>query len=55
MVLATAVVFAGFGTFEIYNGIESLALFLFPLGIVIGSFGFFCLRIAKKEQLENTA
>ena len=56
MMLATAVVFVGFGSFEIYNGIARLAFLLFPAGLVFGITGFSYLRIAKKkEQRDNAA
>ena len=56
MMLATAVVFIAFGSFEIYNGIARLAYLLFPTGLVFGITGLAYLRIAKKkEQHDNAA
>jgi hypothetical protein len=55
MMLATSVVFVGFGLFEIYNGIARIAFFLLPVGIVMGVSGLAYLRIAKrKEHRDNS-
>ena len=50
MMLATAIVFAGFGSFEVYNGIARLAYLLFPTGLVFGFTGLAFLSIAKKKE-----
>ena len=56
MMIASAVVFAGFGSFEVYNGIARLAYLLFPVALVFGITGVVYLRIAKrKEQRDNAA
>jgi hypothetical protein len=56
MMLATAVVFAGFGSFEVYSGVARLGFLLFPAGLVFGITGLAYLRIAKrKEQRDNAA
>jgi len=56
MMIASAVVFAGFGFFEIYNGIAGLAFLLFPAALIFGVTGAIYLRIAKrKEQHDNAA
>ena len=56
MMLATAVVFIGFGSLEVYNGIARLAFLLLPAGMVLGITGIAYLRIAKrKEQSDHAA
>lgn len=56
MMLATAVVFVGCGTFEVYDGIAQVACLLFPAGLVFGITGLAYLRIAKKkDQRDNAA
>jgi hypothetical protein len=55
MMLATAVVFLGFGSFEIYNGIARLAFLLFPAGLVFGVTGVAYLRIAKRKAQHDNA
>jgi hypothetical protein len=56
MMVATAIVFAAFGSFEVYNGIARLGFLLFPAGLVMGITGLAYLRIAKKkEQRANAA
>lgn len=54
MLIAAAVVFAGFAFVPLHDGIWQVALLLFPIALVFGVTGVVFLRIAKrKEQLET--
>ncbi|MGA2557386.1 MAG: hypothetical protein ABSG04_14050 [Verrucomicrobiota bacterium] len=55
MMLATAVVFAGFGSIEVYTGIARLAFLLFPAGVVFGITGLAYLRIVKRKEQRDKA
>lgn len=55
MMIASAVVFIGFGSFEVYNGIARLAYLLFPAGLVFGITGLVYLRIAQKQEQRGNA